>query len=59
MQALASLADTTRQLAFDGHMNVLVVDIKGEVAGIDILFDSGQALGNRLLVLGADNALGR
>jgi len=59
MQALASLADATRQLALDGHMNVLVVDVEGEVAGIDILFDSGQTLGNRLLVLGADNALGR
>ncbi len=32
---------------------------KVKVAGIDILFDSGQTLGNRLLVLGADNALGR
>ena len=59
MQALTSLADATRQLALDGHMNVLVVDIEGEVAGIDILFDCGQTLGNRLLVLGADNALGR
>ena len=59
MQALTSLADAKRQLALDGHMNVLVVDIEGEVAGIDILFDCGQTLGNRLLVLGADNALGR
>ena len=59
MQALASLADATRQLALDGHMNVLVVDVEGEVAGIDILFDSGQAFGNRLLVLGTDDALGR
>ena len=59
MQALACLADTTGKLALDGHMNVLVVDVEGEVAGIDILFDSGQALGNRLLILGADNALGR
>ena len=59
MQALASLADATRQLALDGHMNVLVVDVEGEVAGIDILFDSGQTLGNRLLVLGTDDALGR
>ena len=40
-------------------MNVLVVDIEGEVAGIDILLDSGQALGNRLLILGTDDALGR
>ena len=59
MQALASLADATRQLALDGHMNVLVVDVEGEVAGIDILFDSGQTLGYRLLVLGTDDALGR
>ena len=59
MQALTGLADATRQLTLDGHMNVFVVDVEGEVAGIDILFDSGQALGNRLLVLGADNALGR
>ena len=59
MQALAGLADATRQLALDGHMNVLVVDVEGEVAGIDILFDSGQTLGNRLLVLGTDDALGR
>ena len=59
MQALAGLADAARQLALDGHMNVFVVDIEGEVAGIDILFDSGQALSNRLLVLDADNALGR
>ena len=59
MQALAGLADATRQLALDGHMDVLVVDIEGEVAGIDILFDSGQALGNRLLILGTDDALGR
>ena len=58
MQALASLADATRQLALDGHMNVLIVDVEGKVAGIDILFDSGQALGNRLLVLGTDDALG-
>ena len=57
MQALTGLADTARQLALDGHMNVLIVDIEGEVAGIDILFDSGQALGNRLLVLCADDAL--
>lgn len=56
MQALASLADATRQLALDGHMNVLIVDVEGKVAGIDILFDSGQALGNRLLVLGTDDA---
>ena len=40
-------------------MNVLVVDVEGEVAGIDILFDSGQTLGYRLLVLGTDDALGR
>ena len=59
MQALASLADATRQLALDGHMNVFVVDVEGKVAGIDILFDSGQALGNRALVLGTDDALGR
>ena len=59
MQALARLADATGQLALDGHMNVFVVDVEGEVAGIDILFDSGQALGNRLLVLGTDDALGR
>ena len=59
MQALTGLADATRQLALDGHMNVFVVDVEGEVAGIDILFDSGQALGNRLLVLGTDDALGR
>ena len=58
MQALTGLSDAARQLALDGHMNVLVVDIEGEVAGIDILFDSGQALGNRLLVLGTDDALG-
>ena len=56
MQAFTGLADTARQLALDGHMNVLVIDVEGEVAGIDILFDSGQALGNRLLVLGADDA---
>ena len=59
MQALAGLADATRQLALDGHVNVLVIDIEGKVARIDILFDSSQALSNRLLVLGADNALGR
>ena len=59
MQALTGLADAARQFALYGHMNVLVVDIEGEVAGIDILLDSGQALGNRLLVLGTDDALGR
>ena len=59
MQALTGLADAARQLALDRHMNVLIVDIEGEVAGIDILFDSGQALGNRLLILGTDDALGR
>ena len=58
MQALASLADATRQLALDRHMDILVVDIEAEVAVIDILLDSGQALGNRLLVLDTDDALG-
>ncbi len=58
MQALARLADAARQLALDGHMNVLVVDIEGKVARIDILLDSNQALGDRLLVLGSDDALG-
>ena len=58
MQALASLADATRQLALDRHMDILVVDIEAEVAGIDIPLDSGQALGNRLLVLDADDAPG-
>ncbi len=58
MQALTGLTDATRQLALDGHMDVLVVDIEGKVAGIDILLDSGQALGDRLLVLGTDDALG-
>ena len=58
MQALARLADATRQLALDGHMNVLVVDVEGKVARIDILLNSEQALGDRLLVLGTDDALG-
>ena len=58
MQALTGLADAARQLALDRHMDVLIVDIEGKVAGIDILLDSGQALGNRLLVLGTDDALG-
>ena len=39
-------------------MNVLVVDVEGKVAGIDILLDSAQALGNRLLILGTNDALG-
>ena len=38
-------------------MDVLVVDIEGKVTGVDILLDGGQALGYRLLVLGADDAL--
>ena len=38
-------------------MDVLVVDVEGEVSGIDVLLDSTQALGNRLLVLGADDTL--
>ena len=57
MQALARLADAARQLTLDGHMDVLVVDVERKVAGINILLDLGQTLGNRLLVLGADNAL--
>ena len=40
-------------------MHVLGVGIEGQVAVIDILFDCGQTLGNRLLVLCTDNALGR
>ena len=58
VQALARLADTARQLTLNGHVDVLVVDIEGKVTGIDVLLDSGQALGNRLLILGADDALG-
>ena len=59
VQTLARLADATCQLALDRHMDVLVVDIEGEVAGVDIPLDLGQALGNRLLILGTDDALGR
>ena len=57
VQALARLADAARQFALNGHVDVLVVDIKGKVASIDILLNLGQTLGNRLLVLGADDAL--
>ena len=38
-------------------MDVLIVDVEGEVAGVDILLDGSQALGDRLLILGADDAL--
>ena len=58
MQALARLANAARQLTLNGHVDVLVVDIEGKVTGIDIPLDGGQALGNRLLILNADDALG-
>ncbi|MFQ7393208.1 MAG: hypothetical protein ACLRM9_08165 [Collinsella aerofaciens] len=37
---------------------MLIVDVEGKVARIDILLNSDQALGDRLLVLGTDDALG-
>ena len=57
VQALSGLADTARELALDGHVDVLVVDVEGEVAGVDIGLDGIETRADLLGVLGADDAL--
>ena len=57
MQALAGLADAPRKLAFDRHVNVLVVDVEDKVAGVDLGLDLVKALRYSLGIRVANDAL--
>ena len=57
VQALACLADPTRELALDRHVDVFIVDVEGEVPGIDVRLDGREPLLDPLGVLPADDAL--
>ena len=57
MKPSARLADATRELGLDGHVDVLVVDIERERAGIDVGLDLRQPGTDGLGVLLADHAL--
>ena len=57
MQALASLADAPRKLAFDRHVNILVVDVEDKVAGVDLGLDLVKALRYSLGIRVANDAL--
>ncbi len=58
MQPRAGRADAPGELALDGHVDVLVVDIEGEGPGLDVGLDAIEALGDGLGILVADDALG-
>ena len=57
MQATSCRSDEFRQALFDGHVNVFVFCLKGELAGLDFFQNSSEALNNLFPVLLADNAL--
>ena len=57
MQALAGLADAPRKLAFDRHVNILVVDVEDKVAGVDLGLDLVKALRYSLGIRVANDAL--
>ena len=57
MQTLSRLADTTRKLGLNGHVNVLVVDIEREFASIDIGANPIESRANRLGIGLANDAL--
>ena len=59
METLARLADASRELGLDGHVNVLVVDIERKVAGVDIGADLIKSRTDRLGIILADDPLCR
>ncbi len=57
VQARARGADVAREGTFDGHVDILVVDVPGKLAALDLAGDVGQARVDGGLVLIGDDAL--
>ena len=59
VQPLAGIADALGEHAFDGHVDVLVVDVEREVSRLDLALDALKACVNLVGILLRDDALVR